>query len=103
MTVHDSITDGSGGSGPQDPMVRLDWTDFGEPSSGIVEAVSRASDERPTELPPLHDAVETDALNVLLTEDDPPTAGPVTVTFSYAQYRVTATADGDVVVRRDRP
>jgi hypothetical protein len=97
------MTDGSGGGGPQDAAVRLDWTDFGKPSSGIVEAVSRATDERPTELPPLHDAVETDALNVLLTEDDRATGVPFTVTFSYARYRVTATADGEVVVRRDRP
>lgn len=103
MTVHNSITDGSGGGSPQDPAVRLDWTDFGDPSSGIVEAVSRATNERPTELPPLHDAVETDALNVLLTEDDRPTDVPFTVTFSYAGHRVTATADGEVIVRRDRP
>ncbi len=103
MTVHDRITDGSGGDGPTDADVRLDWTDYGDPSSGVVEAVSRATDQRATDLPPLHDAVETDALNVLLSDDDRSTDASFSIAFSYAHHRITAAADGEVVVRPERP
>jgi hypothetical protein len=103
MTVHDRIPDGSGGNGPTDASVRLDWTDYGEPSSGIVEAVSRATDERATALPPLHDAVETDALNVLLSDEQRSTDAAFSIAFSYAGHRITAAADGEVVVRSDAP
>jgi len=101
MTVDDRIPDGSGGDGPRDEVLRLDWTEYGEPSSGVVEAVSRATDERATDLPPLHDAVETDALNVLLTDEARVAEATFTVTFSYADHRITASADGEVVVRTD--
>lgn len=99
MTVDERTSDPSGETKSTDDVVRLDWTGFDEPSSGIVEAVARATDLRPTELPPLHRTVETDALNVLLSSDGADVGAPLRVSFRYAGRLVTVSATGDVVVR----
>lgn len=102
MTVDDCTSGPSGDSGSPDELLRLDWMEYGEPSSGIVEAVARAADRNTTELTPLHDVVETDALNVLLADGERNRSSPFEMTFSYAGFRVTASSDGDVVVRSER-
>lgn len=99
MTVDERTSDPSRGGGSVDEVVRLDWTEFDEPSSGIVEAVARATGRRPTELPPLHATVETDALNVLLAMEGRDAGSPIRVTFEYAGRNLAVSADGDVVVR----
>jgi len=102
MIGNESRCDGSGRNASCENVQRLDWTAHGEPSSGIVEAVARATDREVTALPPLHDAVETDALNALLADEVGSSDGAVDVTFAYANHRITVSADGDVVVTRER-
>lgn len=99
MTVDERTPDPSGGTKRTEDVVRLDWTEFDEPSAGIVEAVGRATGLRPTELPPLHDAVETDALNVLLATEARGVDSPLRVSFRYAGHLVTLSATGETVVR----
>lgn len=102
MTVDERTTDPSGGTKSAEDVVRLDWTRFDEASSGVVEAAARATGLRPTELPPLHDAVETDALNLLLASDGRDVPSPLEVSFRYAGRLVTVSAAGEVVVRPER-
>lgn len=69
----------------------------------IVEKVAEREGVDPADLgPPLHDAIDTDALNRVFT----PTEGAVRDTgrlsFEYYGYKVTVRADGDVSVR-DEP
>lgn len=68
------------------------------PSVAVVEAVSDATDTDPTAGPPLHDFVDTDALNSLLTD---PNSDPETVrlAFYYQGHEITVVGDGTVYVR----
>jgi len=64
------------------------------PSTVIVDAVSERADTAVTELPPLYDVVDPDALDALFAGSE--TFG--VVTFEYAGYDVTVRADGVVDV-----
>lgn len=99
MTVDERTSDPSGRGSSAEGVVNLDWREFDEPTSGIVEAVARATGRRPTELPPLHETVETDSLNVLLATDGHDVGSPLRITFRYADLMVSISATGDVVVR----
>lgn len=77
-------------------IYRYDWKNI-SPSVAIVETVSEASDRDPTELPTLHDTVDTDALDALCTGSTSD-ADSITVSFVYANYDVTVLGDGAVIV-----
>jgi hypothetical protein len=67
----------------------------------IVDAVSAVSGESPTQLPPLHDSIDTDALENLVYGTDPrPNSerSKVSVSFQFAGTLVTASSDGTIVV-----
>jgi hypothetical protein len=57
------------------------------PSRGVYTAVAEARDCSPLDLSPLADAVDPDALDALLTGDDPTDA----VAFEYCGYEVRVT------------
>jgi len=59
----------------------------------VIEAVAAASNVDPTELPPIHDELDPDALNSLFHSS---VEGQLT--FVYAGFIVTAQADGTVFV-----
>ncbi|MFC4549131.1 MULTISPECIES: HalOD1 output domain-containing protein [Halorussus] len=72
----------------------------GEPVDvGVVRAVASIRDCKPTELPPLHDSVDPDALDALFPSwrSNRSTAESY-VTFDYCGYRVTATTAGRIYV-----
>lgn len=66
------------------------YTPSSRPSIAVVTAVSAAEDVDPTALEPLHDAVDTDALDRLADhcQDRDRGSGDARVTFSYAGYEV---------------
>lgn len=66
----------------------------GPPSETVVGAVADAEGVAPTDLPPLHGAVDTEALDALFRE-----RVPGSVTFDYADHTVLVSGDGDVHVR----
>mgnify|MGYP000162145895 CR=1 FL=1 len=74
----------------------LDVTDAVPVGVGITDAVAAAADVHPLALPPVHDAVDTDALDDFFARS-PDTAG-YTVRFRYAGYRVTVRDTDDSVV-----
>lgn len=77
-------------------MKRYRYADDGvNPSVGIIRAVAAATDRAATELPPLYDRVNADALDELMANGR---AGDVRVSFTYAGVEVTVTGDGDVFV-----
>jgi hypothetical protein len=67
------------------------------PTSGIVEAVAAATGQDTTQLAPLYQELDPDALNALVTK---PTAGDelITVSFTYTDRRITVRNDGVVRV-----
>jgi len=65
----------------------------------IVETVAANSNTPVTDLPPLFEAVDTDALEALFSPSpDDPSRFEGTVTFPYAGWRITVSADGSVTV-----
>lgn len=65
-----------------------------ETSRAVVDAVAEAAGTAPTSLPSLNGVVDPDALDALFSGDR--TSGEVS--FPYAGYRITVTADQRVTV-----
>lgn len=72
----------------------------GQTSVGVVLALAELLERPPGAMPPLHTAVDCDALDQMFRPrhtDDPPTN--MTVTIPYAGYTVAITADGRLRIR----
>ncbi|MFB6164330.1 MAG: HalOD1 output domain-containing protein [Haloarculaceae archaeon] len=69
-----------------------------DPSLAAVDAVSRATERDPLDLPPVGRALDAAALDALVTSADAPEQS-VAVTFSVADRRVELRAEGSIVVR----
>lgn len=66
-------------------------------SLAVVEAVAHAEAVDPTDLPPLHETIDPDALDAIFSTD-PPGDPAEAVSFSYCGHRVTIFADGAVTL-----
>ncbi len=67
------------------------------PSLAVVSALSAAMDTDPTELTPLYEFVDTDALDQLLGDTNP-TDKPRSVTLTVEQHLVTVNSDGTIAI-----
>lgn len=66
----------------------------GSPSVCVIEAVSKRKDVDPTQIEPLLEAIDPDALDRLFERRTPDRAmSGVSVAFSYADYHITVTGD----------
>ncbi|WP_336036356.1 HalOD1 output domain-containing protein [Halobacterium yunchengense] len=74
--------------------VRYDWRESGQPSVTVSEAVAAATGRLTTDLPPLQQSVDPDALDTLLTRGQ----SAVTVSFTYADVTVSVNGAGTVEV-----
>lgn len=54
------------------------------PANAVIEAVAEATDSDPLDLPPLHEAIDPDALNTLFDRHETSTQ----VRFQYAGFEV---------------
>ena len=100
------MTDDSQGSSPgTEPdsddgatRARYDWSSA-VPSTAVVETVAVAVDQEPTSLEPLHECVDSDALDALVrSRNSPADADTTTVSFVYADRQVTVRGSGEVIV-----
>lgn len=77
----------------------FDWSKA-IPCTAIVETVAIAANREPTELDPLYEAVDPEALDTLIQSmETNSTVGDATVTFAFDGHEVTVHRDGRVVVR----
>ena len=90
-TDHPESTD------PSSTTVRHNWKKVGRPSVAIVGAVAATTNQETTDLPPLQETVEADALDTLLDGQ----SSSVAVSFQYADTDVSVTGDGSIEVRVD--
>ena len=67
------------------------------PTTTVVNAVAETKGIDATELVPLYESIDTDALNVLL--DSP--KSQIEVTFKYGEYLIEVTTDGEITVEVD--
>lgn len=78
---------------------RYDWSST-SPSTGVVETVSRAVGRDPKALDPLYDSIDPDALDAIVGSSDSwRDRDDTTVSFGFAERRVTVTGSGEVLVR----
>ena len=79
----------------------FDWSDV-PPSIAIIETVAIAANREPTGLEPLHETVDSDALDTLIRSVGTNSSdGDATVTFGFDGHEVTVQCGGSVVVRPD--
>lgn len=77
--------------------VRHNWKESDHPSVVVVEAVAAATDRSTTDLPPLQNTIDTDALDILLTG----ATSSVTVSFRYADTAVSVLGNGSIEIHVD--
>lgn len=78
--------------------VRHEWEEPFQPSVTIVEAVAAATNRTATDLPPLQQSIDPDALDTLVTHRSD--AG-TTVSFRYAGTVVVVEGDGAIEISVD--
>ncbi|OTF01686.1 HalOD1 output domain-containing protein [Halorubrum sp. SD683] len=75
--------------------VEYQWSGETTPSIAVVEAVAAATDRDPRKMPPIQRAVDTDALDALLTAGK---GSSLRVSFEYLDATVTVHPDGTIDV-----
>jgi len=78
---------------------QYDWDSPERLSSAIITAVATVAGTEPTELEPLYDCVDPDAVDALfrpLSEDRPRSDG--CLSFSLNEYEVTVYGHGEIIV-----
>jgi len=73
---------------------RYDWSGPMSPSIAISRTIARIEETDPLSLPPLHDAVDADAINGLVGRG----GGSVRVSFEYERYNVSVSSTGTITV-----
>lgn len=73
------------------PIARRDIAGDATPTIAVVELVSAVSETSQTDLPPLHEAVDPDALDAVFRHHE---VGKVV--FPYCDFAVVVSADGQL-------
>ena len=73
--------------------VRVEWIGDQPASITVVEAIADLTERRPTDLPPLHDSVDTEALDRLMSRSTGLECSSITTTFEYVGMRVRIDTD----------
>lgn len=76
----------------------IDQTSPVSVSNAILKRIVTTTDRDVTELPPIYDAIDPDALEALI---DSCTTSTASVTFHYHGFRVTVTGDRTVTLTAD--
>ncbi|MCY4732791.1 hypothetical protein KY092_19840 [Natronomonas gomsonensis] len=85
----------------ENPIVQteFDWESVA-PSTAVIETIAIAANTDPSEIEPLYDSVNSDALdNLIESSATRPTNGVTTVSFTASAYEVSVTGSGTVAVR----
>lgn len=68
--------------------IHLEWEENERPSTVIVECVAAVVGRQPTELTPLYESIEPDALNGLIRPATPKAGDPIRISFQYEEVDV---------------
>jgi hypothetical protein len=68
------------------------------PTQAVIEAVAIATNREPTDMDPLYDAVDPDALDAILVDGERAVPQDLVVSFTYMDCEVVLRANGDVMV-----
>lgn len=101
MGRHEDGTDAHASGGIAETPERFEWDRAEEPSTAIVEAVAATTGRDSSALSPLHEHIDTEALDALLTFGADPDAQRLSLSFVYEGVEVTVDADGGIDVRAE--
>lgn len=76
-------------------LQRSEWTGDESVCLAVLRTVAAVSNKTPTDLPPLYEAVDPDALEELMRSDSGQT---IEATFPYFGYVITVRSDGEISV-----
>ncbi|WP_178917872.1 HalOD1 output domain-containing protein [Natronomonas gomsonensis] len=80
-------------------QTEFDWESV-TPSTAVIETIAIAANTDPSEIEPLYDSVDSEALDRLIQSTGTrPTNGGTTVSFAVSEYEVSVHSDGTVAVR----
>jgi hypothetical protein len=83
----------------QTTRIEYEWSSVA-PSTAVLEAVAAAADCEPTDLDPLYEFVDPDALDQFVRSTaSSENAGNTSISFSFDCYEVTVYSSGFVTVR----
>lgn len=74
-------------------VFRTEWSEERPPSVAVIEAVAAVTGNEPTNLPLLHESVNTDALESIFR---PGVEEDVRLSFRYNGFDITVRSDGTV-------
>lgn len=82
------------------PLLRADWREYDSPATAIIETVATAKGLEPTDLPPLIDSVDPDAIDNLV-ERSASNDRYIRVSFAYDGVTVGIESNGEIKVQID--
>ena len=98
MTIEDTADVGADGVSYDPATDRYhsyhDWTVDGSISTSVIEAVATVTEKAPTDVEPLYEVVDPDALDSLVTSLRD--AGHGTVLFALSGWEVSVKASGEI-------
>lgn len=81
--------------------ITYEWDEDTPPTTAVIEAIAAATNRDPRHMSPLHDYVDVDSLDGLVTAGTKDTDRPVWIIFPYRQHTVLVESTGTVEVRLD--
>lgn len=81
--------------------IKYEWDDDTPPTTAVIETIAAATNNDPHHMPPLHDYVDVDSLDGLVTAGTNDTDRAVCIIFPYKQHTVLVESTGTVEVRLD--
>lgn len=98
--MNDEIDEsGDSDCGPVSDRTRFEWSDTQPPSMAVCEGVAAVLGVEPTELAPLGDSIDGEALDRIVDPTAGPGDGPVSLQFEYEGVDVFIDSERTVELR----
>jgi hypothetical protein len=81
--------------------IKFGWGESVPPGTAVANTIAAATNRDPCSMPPLHNYVNVDSLNGLVTRGTRDSDREVRVVFPYEDHTVTVTSGGDIEVQFD--
>lgn len=95
----ENVDSSRAGADSDESSVQFEWEGTTQPSTAVVEAVATTTDRSPTEMDPIHNCIDTDALDRLFDPENLNTEKNITVAFRYEGVDVVVESQRGIEIR----